>query len=220
MQHLLQNPVPFYTKTLDPALPPIAYKIDVTADAAYTQAITYYKVKLATDETQTLYLIQIRKKHRYQIPLAMFHRSSEFTKPCIQTTPRHDKYATMRKGRAFQHYTMSSRVIEEKPDRVENKSWDPRRFTYGGRQFVWVMGKGEMHPQELYEVEKTWPKPGSKTGKREHKVVGRKLAWGESKLSWSNPLTLYIAGGIDQMFREYILPSQLTRMAIMTFGHD
>ncbi len=63
---------------------------------------------------------------------------------------------------------------------MEKTGWGPRRFTYGGREFVWeTENKNEWQPQALYEAERTRLKPGRKTGKMEHKAVGRKLVWGE-----------------------------------------
>ena len=57
--------------------------------------------------------------------------------------------------------------IKESPDRVDRKGWTPRRFVYGGRRFVWKqetrMGAHHICEEELWEVEKEWPKPGSKT---------------------------------------------------------
>jgi hypothetical protein len=232
MQHLLQNPVPFYTPTLDPRLPPYSFHVYVGADPAFTQQIIYFKAKSAGDdkipgsERQTLYVLQARKRPRYQIPLTTFHRSSEFTTPCIQVAVTgvkmgYSKYDTMLKGRPMQFYTSTPRVIREEPDRLDKKGWGPRRFTYGGRQFAWVTeSNDEGMPQSLYEIESVWPKPGSKTGKKEHKVVGRKLAWGENKMALKKLCVLHIAGGTDQLFREYILASQLTRLAIMFHGHD
>lgn len=226
MQHLLQNPVALYTPTLDPTLPDVTYNISMKADVQQQQNLYYYKVKLATDDRQTLYVLKVTKRRGYQIPIAMFHRSSEFMNSCIQITitpvaPQVYEFPLRSKGRPMELST-SSRVIKEQPDQLEHDSWGLRRFTYGGRQFVWISEKNESHPQMLYEVEKTWPNPdsSSKTGEKEHKLVGRKLAWGKNKpMSWNKHHVLHMVGGMDQLFREYILASQLTRLAVMEYGH-
>ena len=226
MQHLFQSPVPFYTPTLDPAFPDVTYNIYLKPDGSSQQKyLYYYNVKLATDgDSQTLYVLKIPKRLRQQIPITTFHRSSELMNACIETTitpvvtglTEHSAY---KKGRPMEFSTSSS-YIEEQPDQLESNSWGPRRFTYGGRQFVWISEKDESHPQTLYEVEKTWPKPDSKKGEKDHKLVGRKLAWGESKtFPWNKWHVLHMAGGMDQLFREYILASQLTRLAVIIYSH-
>jgi hypothetical protein len=68
--------------------------------------------------------------------------------------------------------------------------------------------------ETLYEVEKEWLKPGSKTGKMEEKTLGRKLFWGQYQTN-NQVGTIHFAGGIDQAFQEYMLASQLTKLIIM-----
>jgi hypothetical protein len=227
MRHLLQTPVPPYTPTLDPNLPVLSYHIYVSREPwTIGGHLYYYKVKSATDDRQTLYVLQAHKRYLHQISTTTLHRSAEFTNVCVQATitgvrPRSNHIALRLKGRPMQFYTPSSRVIREEPDRLEKTGWGPRRFTYGGRQFVWeTEDKNEWRPQALYEVERTWPKPGSKSGRKEHKVVGKKLVWGEHRGGLKKVAVIHMVGGIDQVFREYLLASQLTRLAIITHGHD
>lgn len=223
MQHLFQNPVPFYTPTLDASLPNETYHIYSSAETVFlTGRIFYLKAKSATDEKQTLYVLQARKAPRCQIPLATLHRSTEFLTPCVQVQIQpvnfgNSAYSCIT-GRAFTLHTLSKRAIVELPDRHE-KPWANRRFSYAGRQFVWEAGEAPLDGETLYEVESVWPKPGSKTGKKEHKRVGRALAWVESKVRLKKVGQIHMVGGLDQAFREYILASQLTRMAVVMFGH-
>lgn len=65
--------------------------------------------------------------------------------------------------------------------------------------------------ESLYEVEKVWNKPGSKTGKMEDKTLGRKLAWTERPSFLNKYYILHMVGGIDQMFQEYLLASHMAR---------
>jgi hypothetical protein len=230
MQHLLLNPVPLYTPTLDASLANETYPIYMSVEPTFLQGNIYYlKIKTPTEDHQTLYVLQARKRPRYQIGLATLHRATEFTSPCVQVAitgvrpSSIDKHITAVKGRPMAFYTMSSRVINEDPDRLERRGWGNRRFTYAGRQFVWeTEGGNEARPQTLHEVERTWPKPGSKTGKKEHKTVGRKLCWGEtpSGLSLKKLGIIHMVGGLDQVFKEYLLASQLARLAVVYFGHD
>lgn len=170
-------------------------------------------------------MLQARKHHRYQIPLATLHRATEFTTPCVQVKiepvkPEKSTSYALLKGRSLELYGPSPRPILEKQDRVE-RVWGFRRFLFAGREFVWETVKGDPFcPDTLYEVEKSWPKAGSKTGKREHKVVGRKLVWGEKKSGLKKSAVIHMVGGLDQVFVEYILASQLAKLAVVYYGHD
>lgn len=66
----------------------------------------------------------------------------------------------------------------------------------------------------LYEVEEEWPKPGSKTGKKEDKTLDRRLMWSEKNNISSKPHVLHFAGGMDELFIEYLLASQMARMIV------
>lgn len=97
----------------------------------------------------------------------------------------------------------------------------PSRFTYGGRRFVWVDSpSGQFGLPDLFEVKREWGKAGSKTGKREDERFGRKLAWGEAKIAMSKIGTIHMVGGLDQIFREFILASVITRRLVYIHGHD
>lgn len=159
--------VPFFTSTLDPSVPDVTYHIYIKRDPAGGRAeLHYYKAKSdakigpGEGERQTLYVLKASKEKRFQIPSTTLHRASEFTTPCVQVliagvrlrffSGGHD---LMQTGRAMQFHNGSGSVIREEPDRRDRKGWGPRRFRYGGRQFVWVTeGGNEGVPQTLYEV--------------------------------------------------------------------
>jgi hypothetical protein len=69
----------------------------------------------------------------------------------------------------------------------------------------------EATAEALYEIQRERPKPGSKTGKREDKTNGQKLVWTDHRLGLKEVAVFYVAGGMDQVFREFLLASQLTR---------
>lgn len=83
-----------------------------------------------------------------------------------------------------------------------------------------MQNKNEFQFQELHEVSKVWPKPGSRTGKKDHQTLGRKLCWGDHTLGLKKVGVIQMVGGLDQMFREYLLASQLSRLAVVMHGHD
>ncbi|TFK62402.1 hypothetical protein BDN72DRAFT_392308 [Pluteus cervinus] len=109
-------------------------------------------------------------------------------------------------------------TVHTSPDR--SKGWSPRRFTFGDRRFVWRHNGTEKDSgmlssffkmDELYEVIREWPVPVSLTGKVGDEVFDRPLAWGErTMLKYGGHVcTVQLAGGLDQLFREFILANML-----------
>lgn len=205
----------------------MTYHIYSSGEAVFpTGHIFYFKAKSAADKDggQTLYVLQAPKRRRYQLGIVTLHRSTNFTAPCVhvQIEPvrpeRHSSIAIL-KGRSQKLYGHSLRPVIEKQDRVE-RDWGNRRFHFAGREFVWETQKNPFTPDTLFEVERSWPKAGSKTGKREHKVVGRRLVWGELRTGMKKTGLIHMVGGLDQVFVEYVLASQLARLAVISYGHD
>lgn len=225
-QHLLQNPVPAYTPTLDLSLPKVTYHIYNSIENAFPAGrMCYFKAKSATDDRQTLYVLQALKRFRYQINVATLHRATEFTSPCVQVAidavqPDRSSLVAAMKGRGFRMAGMSRRLIHECQDRERERDWGFRRFHWAGREFVWETSKNPYHFDRLYEVAKSWPKPGSKTGKRDQQLVGKPLVWGEMKTGIKKIGMIHMVGGLDQAFIEHVLASQLARLAILYHGHD
>lgn len=225
IEHLLGQPVPPFITNLDPKTPPTSYHIYYSFDTVgYGKHMFYYKAKSPQEPRQTLYVLRAFKRHRYQIPETFLHRSTEFSRPCarvIVTPVSTPGTKAILVGRPLQVFNLTGRPILDQPDRLNKPTWGLRRFTYGGRQFVWMEAEGiAPRPLELYEVDKVWPKPGSKTGKKEHSIVGHRISWGESKWAMSKAAIIYIAGGVDQLFREYILAVQMTVIMVKHRGHQ
>jgi hypothetical protein len=74
-----------------------------------------------------------------------------------------------------------------------------------------------MRPEPLYEYTKTWPKAGSRTGKKDDDALPTRLFWSDkmpfvqSHARW----TVHCVGGLDQVFKEYLLASQTTKLLCM-----
>lgn len=185
----------------------------------------YFKAKSETEDRQTLYVLQALKRFRYQINVATLHRATEFTSPCVQVLvdsvrPDRSSLVSAMKGRGFRIADMSKRLIYERQDRTGERDWGSRRFQWAGREFVWETSKNPYHFDTLYEVTKSWPKPGSKTGKRDQQLVGKPLVWGEMKTGLKKIGMIHVVGGLDQAFTEHVLASQLARLAVLYHGHD
>jgi hypothetical protein len=96
------------------------------------------------------------------------------------------------------------------PDRT--KKWAPHRFTYGDRRFVW---KNRLTEKEmLYEVKSESPMLRSKTGKVEDQTFERPIAWIQYKYGSKKFGIVGMAGGLDQVFQEFILASALSKRVV------
>lgn len=224
--------MPFYVPTLDLKIPDVTYRIRRGRYGGIVLArprLLYYDVMDESDK-QTLYTLRAHVTPNVQLPFTILYRTAEFAMPCVHVSiaPIKTKTAYGMLGEAGARFEagMTGRPLEltsgvwgtikEAPDRLEKVGWAPRRFSYGGRRFVWKKdGKHEWDMDALYEVEKEWPKPDSKTGKKEEKVFERKLVWGKYENYKDEVGTIHFAGGIDQIFREYLLASELTKYTVL-----
>lgn len=77
-------------------------------------------------------------------------------------------------------------------------------------------------PETLYEYQKDWAKPGSRTGKRvDDARPMTKLVWGEKKKQGKlDSYTIHFKGGMDQVFREMLLASQMARQVCLFTAVD
>lgn len=215
-QYLLQPQVSFYTPTVDFSVPTL--KFDITGDAENTPFVPSHwcstKVKVFGSD-ENLYICEGLKYKKRQMPVVSISRASDYPSPFV-TTRVGPAYWNL-SGRNMQHTTSYGSVIPENSDR--NKEWAPRRFTFGGRRFVWKpypeVGRDAEY---LCEVRSERPKPGSKTGKIEDEVFDAKLAW-TSDHRFFKATQLEIVGGLDPFFREFIFASQCTRLLITKYGH-
>lgn len=181
-----------------------------------------------------MYMLEAMHRGDNQITTADFFRVAEYPKTCIhillsgiekQRLSTSCKYAAY-KSRCI-HLDVKdafSQSVKEYPDRQQKIPWSPRRFTYGGRRFVWKSGdsKDDSMPETLYEFRKDWAKPGSRTGKRcDDSETMTKLVWGEKKRSGKvDSYTIHFAGGMDQVFREILLASQMARQICLFTAMD
>ena len=221
------NPAPpLYTPTLDPALPEVTYHVYMSAETVFTSGTWYYfKVKDAS-ERQTLWALQALKRPRYQIPSTSLSRATAFTTPCVVThaTPVTPSPRQPRPHGSAADPPFGSRAADAGQTRshqTRGVGAAPLRFTWGARTFVWKKAAGWKNlTEELYEVRRQGPVAGSKTGKMQDECCAERLMWGESKYAVKKVAVLHFRSGLDQMFQELCLASQLTRLAVVLHGHD
>ena len=223
----LQSAVPDFTGSLDPQLPTETYYIYSTNSFKQGfQRWFIYTIRDASDK-HSLYILEACYRHNQQIAATQFYRAADYPLPCLRVAAGgvSAKQAPWEVGAGFKGRTLTlspfvfPQAIVELPDRLGKQPWGPRRFSYGGRKFVWKVGdkSEDMRPESLYEYRSTSPKPGSRTGKMDDDALPTRLFWSDkmpfaqSKAKW----TVHCVGGLDQLFKEYIFASQVTKLVVM-----
>jgi hypothetical protein len=179
---------------LDPNQPPTTYHLHRTREwtGSSGQRKYIYTAREYSDK-YAMYMLESSHRGDSQVNAADFFRVAEYPQTCI---------SIMLSG-----------------DRQQKIPWSPRRFTYGGRRFVWKAGDphDDTMPETLYEYQKDWAKPGSRTGKRcDDARPMTKLVWGEKKKQGKlDSYTIHFKGGMDQVFRELLLASQMARQVCL-----
>ncbi|KAK6496897.1 hypothetical protein TWF481_001877 [Arthrobotrys musiformis] len=226
IKHLLDSTTPSpYTLALDPAPPPKEYKITVDVDSTnYSYWLNAHRLG---QPDQTCYRLRANRWGKTQFESMSFYRATEFIMPCIDinispVASTGDRKLSAMKSRSIEYNASSgSRPIIERPDPLERRTWGSQRFSYAGRSFAWITpeAKGDLQLPTLYEVEN---KVGSGNSNGEAKVIGNELSWasGVFKSGQDAFATATVLGGVDQLFEELLLASQMTKMAIFLFGHD
>ncbi|KAF2132896.1 hypothetical protein P153DRAFT_283228 [Dothidotthia symphoricarpi CBS 119687] len=219
-----------YHSMLDPSRAPTTYHLHRTREWTGTSGYKKY-VYTARDysDKYALYMLETETSHRDHQPIAAdFFRVAEFPQPCIsillsssdqkQCTSQPSKDAGY-KSRCIHIRGPFCQPIKEYPDRQRKIPWSPRRFTYGGRRFVWKSSDAhdDTMIETLYEFQRDWAKPGSRTGKRcDDARPMTKLVWGEKKRKGMvDSYKIHFMGGMDQVFREILLASQMVRQVCL-----
>ncbi|EPS44420.1 hypothetical protein H072_1614 [Dactylellina haptotyla CBS 200.50] len=225
IKQLMQPSIPPYAPTLDPSLPSKKYQIIVEADSLNSSY--WLKAHPVGHPDQICYTLRASRWAKEQLDNVSFYRSTEFAKPCISVNiasvqATGNKAFASLKGRPIEYITANSiRPVVEMPDILEERPWGPQKFLYGGRNFAWVTPEtlNGLQLPVLYETESVWSET-KKNERKEHAVVGKRLCWGDFKSGIETAATVEIAGGVDQLFEELLLASQMTKLAIFLFGHD
>ncbi|KAL5121329.1 hypothetical protein ACEQ8H_000797 [Pleosporales sp. CAS-2024a] len=223
-----------YHASLDPNQPTTTYHLHRTREWTGSSGQRKY-IYTARDysDKYALYMLETSHRGHTQVNAADFFRVAEYPYPCIsilfsgidkkRISTDSSKDAAY-KSRCIHLRGPFSQPIKEYPDRQQKIPWSPRRFTYGGRRFVWKAGDphDDTMPETLYEYQKDWAKPGSRTGKRNDDARPMtKLVWGEKKKQGKlHSYTIHFRGGMDQVFRELLLASQMARQVCLFTAAD
>lgn len=221
---LLEKPAPFYTPTLDTSLPTVTYNIHANIDQNPLKSTRWCYTRIKdSEDTETLYICEALKKRRTQIPQVKFCRASEYPEPRYITdiAPVMDKGFPQIHGRPLKHASIYGGAVEERPDGEPGyRLWQPRRFTFGGRRFVWKAdpARKKSGAEVLYEVQSEWIVPGGEMGEMEDGVFCRELAWTTSDRTMGHTC-LEVVGGMDKLFVEFLFASQCVKAIVYRYGH-
>jgi hypothetical protein len=188
-----------YHSTLDPYQAPTTYHLHrtrewtgVSGNRKYIYTAREYSDKYA------MYMLEAAHGSDNQVTTADFFRVAEYPQPCINVLLsgiEKQRMAASTKNAAYKSRCIHIRgpfaqPVKEYPDRQQKIPWSPRRFTYGGRRFVWKSSDSDddTMPETLYEYQRDWAKPGSRTGKRcDDAEPMTKLVWG-ARARWTATL--------------------------------
>ncbi|KAJ5423869.1 hypothetical protein N7491_009085 [Penicillium cf. griseofulvum] len=184
---------PFFSLTLSPSAPTVTYRITHSSELVSLGMRSYWFFVKDSTNTHVLYALQFVWSNEAPIVETVLRRAGEFLPQIGATSVKLQKM----KGGSFRMMTRTipdMGAITEIPDgEMQRKDWSPRRFEYGGRNFVWktaaaegkkeggMFGSFGIAWETLYETKRVWAKTGSRTGKMEDEIVGPRLCWGEKK---------------------------------------
>ncbi|KAL5334339.1 hypothetical protein BJX70DRAFT_402706 [Aspergillus crustosus] len=215
--------IPFFTSTFPSSAETITYRLSHSSDLVFMGVRSHWWFVKDSTNTHTLYAMQANWDNDRPIVEATLRRAGEFLPQmgAVNVAIRKTKGGTFR---LITSTVPDSGLIVEIPDgELQRKDWSPRRFKYGGRNFVWKGARTDGKPasngvfkswawEALYETKRVWAKDGSRTGKMEDETVGPALFWGEKGGTNGAAHTIHLVGGLDMQFREHILASQLARL--------
>lgn len=188
-----------------------------------------FTVKDAT-ETNTLYIVEAPITSKVQVPLARLSRAGDYPRQAAlikiwpATPPMHAMQTRMmHKGRPMKvENDLLREGVGETPDVRDDSPWGPRRFVYGGRRFVWKpkhpeKGAEDGNFETLYEYQTSWPKAAEKAGRMDDDAWPTPLCWCDPvpKVMVDFKWTIHFIGGLDALFKEHLIASQIAKMAAM-----
>ncbi|KAL2836092.1 hypothetical protein BJY01DRAFT_258779 [Aspergillus pseudoustus] len=214
--------IPFFAPTLPPSAESVTYRLSHSSELVELGTRSHWWFVKDSTNRHTLYAVQAVWSQEVPIVEAILRRAGEFLPHMGATGIRIRKM----KGGAFRLImspVLAGGLVVEIPDgEAERKHWSPRRFEYGGRNFVWKSGRADGKSADgglfksfawetLYETKRVWSKAGSRPGKMEDETVGPRLCWGEKGGGNGASHSIHMVGGLDLQFREHLLASQLAR---------
>ncbi|KJK60298.1 hypothetical protein P875_00053522 [Aspergillus parasiticus SU-1] len=215
--------VPFFAPTLSSSAETVIYRLSHSSELVDMGVRSHWWFVKDSANKHTLYALQAVWSQEVPIVEAILRRAGEFLPQMGAVSIKIRKT----KGGSFRLVTstvpQTGDIVEIPDGEAQRKDWSPRRFKYGGRNFVWKSGRADGKSADgglfrsfswetLYETKLVWAKEGSRTGKMEDETIGPRLCWGEKGGGNGAAHSIYMVGGLDLQFREHLLASQLARL--------
>ncbi|KAB8215797.1 hypothetical protein BDV33DRAFT_8452 [Aspergillus novoparasiticus] len=215
--------VPFFAPTLPSSAETVIYRLSHSSELVDMGVRSHWWFVKDSTNKHTLYALQAVWSQEVPIVEAILRRAGEFLPQMGAVSIKIRKT----KGGSFRLVTgtvpQTGDIVEIPDGEAQRKDWSPRRFKYGGRNFVWKSGRADGKSADgglfrsfswetLYETKLVWAKEGSRTGKMEDETIGPRLCWGEKGGGNGAAHSIYMVGGLDLQFREHLLASQLARL--------
>ena len=186
--------LPPYTPTVNPHLLPTEYKVDLSYPKSHGGSVKWHVYSLS-DDTGLNVLLQLEAwttDHLY-ISEALAYRATEYPTPAFRILPRGP--GRIRQGAMEFETTIQglTSAILEVPDQLKSEivlkaKWGPRRFVFGGRNFVRRPLEPKDDDEGVFEFRTATPHEGSKTGKLDDDALDTCLFWtraGKKARTWS-----------------------------------
>ncbi|KAF9044077.1 hypothetical protein BJ165DRAFT_180564 [Panaeolus papilionaceus] len=231
-----EHGIPFFTPMLSPQVPDAVYRVYQTVTNRSKMLWVYFHFKDVSD-TQTMYTLYGGRDIKSQFDTLTLARSTEYESACAVIDVQHlegsmkgsDVVGNARTGRTLTITTSQDIPTRtDTPDRAllkhHKSTWTPRRFSYGGRRFVWREVDGdEIGETEdlLFELKKEWLNADGQTGK--DRTFDRPIACvsrGGCTSTTLKAFTISISGDVDPLFQEFILASAGGKEMVMLHGHS
>jgi hypothetical protein len=195
--------------------------VDSTRNSAKKENTFTFAAKDAETKETKYVLIGIKPDGKHQIPSTIFCKSSHPEYIRIQTTitpitPHHEDVDSMT-GRPFTHRFSWGEVVTETPT---TGFWEPRRFDFKGRKYVWLKEGGQ---DRLYEYSSSRMTQKKKITVTEFETVKPAIAsanmpfWAGFFLS--RYLEVRVAEGVGEDLLEVILAGTMVRMMVQIYSH-
>ncbi|KAJ6184443.1 hypothetical protein N7519_005744 [Penicillium mononematosum] len=195
---------PSFSLTLSPSTPTVTYRITHSSELVNLGMRSYWFFVKDSTNTHVLYALQFVWSNEEPIVNTVLRRAGEFLPGIGATSVRLQKT----KGGSFRMITRTipdMGAITEIPDgEMQRKDWSPRRFEYGGRNFVWKSAAAE-------------GKKEAGLGRWKMKPLVPGCAGGEKKGGNGADHSIHMVGGLDIYFREHLLAVQLSRLARVSY---
>lgn len=228
MQQELKSPgepaieLPLYTTSLPTNQPVERYRIH-RSGGMYTVPLytVYAECGLPKGQTHTVMLVRpIHSPGKWPTPLIMAYawRPADYPTPFMNLVAAVGNWWERIGFKAHIDGFAAPLTVTEHPDMPETAKWHtPRRFSFGGRRFVWkprtvtrnVLARPDW---DIFEYTTTTATESSKTTKIEDDALMTRILWTEDCVEQA-----FCVAGLDPILKEYLLALAVVKRAVKRY---